>query len=132
MEKEKEYAEVRPVVGGVLTVRFTGAASTDQNFERYLDEVRERYRGSGTIGVLFDASKASLPHYRHIRMQADWLNTHWDLMKSQCVGTAYVIPNGMVRGVLNMIFALQKQPVAYEVFSDTADALAWLNAKLSG
>lgn len=132
MEKEKNYAEVQPVVEGVLTVRFTGVASTDQNFQRYLDEVRDRYRGAGTIGVLFDASKASLPHYRHIRMQADWLNTYRELMESQCVGTAYVIPNGMVRGVLNMIFALQKQPVPYEVFSNTADARGWLNAKLSG
>lgn len=128
--KDDLYAEVKPVVGGILVVRFTGAASTDQNFERYLDEVRDRYRGAGTVGVLFDASKASLPHYRHIKMQADWLGTYRDLMTSQCAGTAYVIPNGMVRGVLNMIFAIRKQPVPYEVFSNIGDARTWLNTKL--
>jgi len=130
MENQR-YAEVGPVVDNILTVRFTGVASTDQNFETYLTEVRDRYRDAGTIGVLFDASSASLPHYRHIRMQADWLKTHWELMKLQCAGTAYVIPNGMVRGILNMIFTLQEQPVAYEVFSNNAAAQGWLRERLN-
>lgn len=128
--EDQLYAKVEPVVDGILTVRFTGASSTDHNFDTYLTEVRDRYRDAGTIGVLFDASRASLPHYRHIRMQADWLKTHWELMKSQCAGTAYVIPNGMVRGILNMIFTLQEQPVPYEVFSNAADAEKWLREKL--
>lgn len=128
--EDQLYAEVDRVVEGILTVRFTGAPSTDRNFEGYLNEVRDRYRDAGTIGVLFDASRASLPHYRHIKMQADWLKTHWELMKTQCAGTAYVIPNGMVRGILNMIFTLQNQPVQYEVVSKKADAEVWLRERL--
>jgi hypothetical protein len=128
--EDRPYAHVEPVKDGILTVRFTGAASTDLNFGNYLQSVRESYRGVDTIGVLFDASSASLPHHRHIKMQADWLKTHWDMMKSQCAGTAYVIPNGMVRGILNMIFALQEQPVAYEIFSGTSEAEKWLKKQL--
>lgn len=125
------YAEVGEVKEGILMVRFTGVASTDENFENYLREVTDRYRDAGTIAVLFDAASASLPHYRHVMMQADWLESHLEMMKSQCAGTAYVIPNGMVRGVLNMIFTLQRQPVPYEVFSNTAAAEEWLLEKLS-
>ena len=38
------------------------------------------------------------------------------LMQDYCQGTAYVIPNKVIRAVLRVIFSLQKQPVPYKIF----------------
>lgn len=127
--KDQLYAVVDTDKYPLVVVRFTGEASTDVNFARYLDQVRQAYDEGGRLGILFDASSATMPAYAHIRMQADWLEQHKDLMQKQCVGTAYVLPNKMVRTALQMIFALQKQPVPYALFAAEHDATKWLNEK---
>jgi hypothetical protein len=65
-------------------------------------------------------------------MQADWLKENKKLMQNFCLGTAYVIPNMAIRGILKMIFSFQKQPVPYKIFETEPDALIWVKGlKLS-
>lgn len=125
---QTSYATVDRDHHPLVVVRFTGAASTDENFAHYLDEVRRSYQTGGRLGILFDATKATMPAYSHIRMQAEWLEQHKGLMEQQCAGTAYLLPNVMVRTALKMIFALQKQPVPYALFAEEQPAVEWLQS----
>jgi hypothetical protein len=59
-----------------------------------------------------------LPGITYQKMQAKWLKEHEQLMKDYCKGTAYVLPNRIIRNVLSAIFAFQKQPVDYLVCKD--------------
>lgn len=127
--KKLPYATVDTSHHPLVTVRFTGAAGTDDSFSQYLDEVLQAYEAGGRMGILFDATDATMPSYAHIRMQADWLEKHEALMASQCAGTAYVLPNVLVRTALKMIFALQKQPVPYAIFAEEQPAKEWLYSR---
>jgi hypothetical protein len=52
-------------------------------------------------------------------------------MKSYCAGTAYIIPNLVIRGILKMIFSIQKQPVPYRIFETTKEGIAWTKERLA-
>ncbi|EKB48255.1 DUF7793 family protein [Cecembia lonarensis] len=109
----------------VVRIRFTGANSTDDNFQAYLDQNKACYRLGKKLAIIFDASKASIPSIRHQKMQADWLKENRKLMENYCAGTAYIIPNSAIRAVLKVIFSFQKQPVPYKIFEDEREAIAW-------
>lgn len=114
----------------LVVIGFTGNDPTDENFQAYLDETYHLYDRQEPLAIVFDATHAPLPGFKYQKMQADWLKRHEELMRSYCVGTAYVIPNPLVRGILKAIFAIQKQPVPYEVVSSREEAKSWAQQRL--
>lgn len=126
----KKYAEIDKAHFPLVYVRFTGHPAEAENFKLYLDELRESYARKEPLALLFDAREASLPAYRYQRMQAQWLKENHELMKDFCAGTAYIIPNAMLRSVLRFILFLQAQPVAYSVFEEPSEAEAWAKQQL--
>lgn len=116
----------------LVTVAFTGAPATDESFQQYLDGLHQAYEQQQPFSYLFDASQAQLPSLQHQRMQAKWLKEHKALMQAYCCGTAYLIPNPLVRTALRAIFALQKQPVPYAVLGTEEEAIAWCEKALRG
>jgi len=126
----KKYAEVDSTAFPIIRVVFTGEAANSENFPLYLNEVKQSYQSKQTIAIIFDATKATLPGVRYQKMQANWLKENEQLMKDFCAGTAYVIPNRVIRNVLSAIFAFQKQPVAFKVCRDNAEAENWVKGQL--
>ncbi|MFT5771738.1 MAG: hypothetical protein ACI9UV_000655 [Algoriphagus sp.] len=110
----------------IVRIGFTGSKSTDQNFQSYLDQTKACYRNKKLLAIIFDASNASIPKLSHQKMQADWLKENEKLMQTFCVGTAYIIPNVAIRGILKMIFSFQNQPVPYKIFETEPEALTWV------
>ncbi len=109
-----------------VRIGFTGSKDTDQNFQSYLDQTKACYQREKRLAIIFDASKAGIPSFSHQKMQANWLKENEELMKNFCVGTAYIIPNLAIRGILKMIFSLQKQPVPYKIFETRLEAENWV------
>ena len=122
------YAIVDESTFPIVRITFTGSKSTDQNFQTYLDQTKASYRHEKKLAIIFDASNASIPALSHQKMQANWLKENKHLIQDYCLGTAYVIPNTAIRGILKMIFSFQKQPVPYKIFETYAEAAAWVNA----
>lgn len=125
-----KYAEIDVRNWPIVTVVFTGAAATKENFPVYLNEVKQCYESEQPLAILFDATQAVLPGIPYQKMQAQWLKDHAQLMKDYCKGTAYVIPNLIIRNVLKAIFTLQKQPVPYAVCSTYTEAHTWTKQQL--
>ncbi|MEQ8705770.1 MAG: hypothetical protein RIC19_17720 [Phaeodactylibacter sp.] len=109
----------------VVVVAFTGHKATEENFQKYLDDLYEAYDKALPFAYLFDAERAAMPGLRYQKMQADWLKANDGLMKKYCQGTAYHIPNAIIRTALKGIFALQQQPVPYKVAGDFESAMEW-------
>lgn len=126
----KRYATVDFTEFPLIRVQFTGEKATDENFPVYLKEVEATYDGENRIGILFDATHATFPGLKYQKMQAQWLKDNQQLMQKYCAGTAYVIPNTLIRNVLKAIFALQKQPVRYRVCGEVPEAEEWLQAQI--
>jgi hypothetical protein len=121
-----DYATIDESEFPLIRIRFTGEKSTDENFQLYLAQTRNCYRHKKKLAIIFDAREAGIPALSHQRMQADWLRENRGLMQDYCQGTAYVIPNKVIRAVLRVIFSLQKQPVPYKIFEKEAEAEKWV------
>lgn len=126
----KKYADVDSSAFPLIKVVFTGVAADGENFPVYLEEVKQNYASEQPIAIIFDATKASLPGITYQKMQAQWLKDNEQLMKDFCRGTAYVIPNRIIRNVLGAIFAFQKQPVPYVICSTYEEAEKWSRNQL--
>ena len=120
------YAIIDESLFPIVRIGFTGSKSTDQNFQSYLNQTKACYRHEKKLTLIFDASNATIPKLSHQKMQANWLKENEELMRNFCAGTAYVIPNAAIRGILKMIFSFQKQPVPYKIFETEPEALAWV------
>jgi hypothetical protein len=120
------YAIIDEYSFPIIRIGFTGSKSTDKNFQSYLDQTKACYRHQKNLAIIFDASNASIPKLSHQKMQADWLKENEELMQTFCAGTAYIIPNVAIRGILKMIFSFQKQPVPYKIFETEPKALTWV------
>lgn len=125
-----KYAEIDSSDFPIIKVVFTGEAASEDNFSTYLFELKQIYLSKLPIAILFDASNAVFPGIKYQKMQAQWLKDNEQLMKSFCQGTAYVIPNFLIRNVLNTIFTFQKQPVDYKVCRTYSEAVSWIKNKL--
>ena len=127
----KKYASIETEEFPYVVVTFTGNAANQENFSLYLSELKEIYDKKKEVTILFDASKAVFPGISFQKKQATWLTENEKLMKDYCLGTAYVIPNLIIRNVLKTIFKFQKQPVPYYVSSEFSEAEDWLNERLN-
>lgn len=126
----KKYAEIDVSNHPIVTVVFTGEQANDDNFPFYMQEVKAVYDQKQTIAIIFDATKAVIPAAKYQKMQGDWLKANEQLMKDYCSGTAYIIPNIIIRSVLKAIFTFQKQPVDYLVCKNNNEANIWVKEKL--
>ena len=127
----KKYAEVDKTDFPIVVVTFTGSSADAENFPLYLHEIKQCYDNHNKLAIIFDATNAVFPGLNFQKMQAQWLEDNTQMMKDFCVGTAYVIPNIIIRNVLKTIFAFQRQPIPYVVCSEIATAENWITLKLN-
>jgi hypothetical protein len=125
-----KYAEVDTSRFPLVYVTFTGEKANDTNFQAYLDAVRACYDRQEPLAIIFDGTNANLPGFTYQKMQADWLRKNESLMTNFCKGTAYIIPSPFVKAILKAIFALQRQPVPYEVFGTVEEGEQWVKGQL--
>jgi hypothetical protein len=125
-----KYAEINTETHPMVKVTFTGNQATDDNFPLYMQEVKDVYEQKQKVALIFDATNAVFPAVKYQKMQADWLKENESLMKSYCLGTAYIIPNLIIRNVLKAIFTFQKQPVDFLVCKTFNEAAIWVKNKL--
>jgi hypothetical protein len=126
----KKYSQVDSSNHPIVKVIFTGEQANDDNFPLYMNEVKAVYEQQQKVVIIFDASNAVMPALKYQKMQGDWLKENEQLMKDYCLGTAYIIPNLIIRNVLKAIFTIQKQPVEYLVCKNDDDANSWVNSQL--
>ncbi|MBC7642206.1 MAG: STAS/SEC14 domain-containing protein [Flavobacterium sp.] len=127
----KKYATIDSSNYPTIKVIFTGEQGNDDNFPFYMQEVKAVYEQQNKVVIMFDATNAVIPALKYQKMQGDWLKENEQLMKDYCLGTAYIIPNLIIRNVLKAIFTFQKQPVAYLVCKTMNDAEFWTKEQLN-
>ena len=115
----------------LIVVTFTGEHESPQNFEVYLNELSANYDARTPISLIFDASHSTVPKFAYQKLQADWMKVNSQLIKTYCLGTAYVTPSSLLRTALKCVFALQGSPVPFRVFSLKSEAVDWARTLLS-
>ncbi|MFN3490187.1 MAG: STAS/SEC14 domain-containing protein [Emticicia sp.] len=127
----KKYAIIDEAQFPIIKVTFTGESADSENFPLYLSEVKQTYNHKKNLAIIFDATDAVLPSLSFQQMQAQWLKDNTQLMKDFCAGTAYIIPNIIIRNVLKAIFSFQSQPVPYIICGDITKAEEWVSKQLA-
>lgn len=119
------YADIDRSEPPLISIYFSGAKETDQNFDVYLSELAKNYEPKVPFSLIFELSKAPIPQLKYQLKQAAWMKENKSLIQSYCNGVAYVIPSKLLRGVLKFIFSIQKNPVDFKVFSEYNIAQVW-------
>ncbi len=126
----EQYVRVDREEFPLVIVTFTGAKPTPANFQEYLNELYANYSPKQPFVLVFDATLARVPGISYQKQQAEWMREHQNLIKSYCLGIAYVIPSTIIRNVLNLIFKIQPDVVDNKVFPNLEESLIWANAQL--
>lgn len=113
----------------LVVVTYTGEKPTEENFPQYLEELTDVYRREAPFIIVFDAFKSVLPGLKYQRKQAQWMTEHLDLIEQYCLGSAFVIPQDIIRTVLKAIFAIQPPPMRYEIFATMEAGMAWAKSR---
>ncbi len=124
------YATVDESEFPIVTIKFTGNKSTDENFSRYLADMKATYRHEKRFAIVFDATNAVFPALKHQKMQANWIKDNDRMINTFCAGTAYVIPQAIMRTVLKTILGFQNQSAPFTVVKTTDEARAWSRTNL--
>lgn len=116
----------------VIRIAHDGATS-DEDFERYLNTLRDSMYApnAGHRLLVIDATYSAPTPATQRRMQADWMKEHADRIRKFTVGVAFVIPSGMIRGMLTAIFWIQPLPSPHEVCATLEQALDWGDTQLA-
>lgn len=127
--------EVSFVRKPLIVVRFVGA-TTDGEFREYLallERNLEDSLGRGTTtAVAIDASdQPNAISAAQRRIQADWIRAHYQSLATACVGTAFVAPTAILRGIITAVFWMQRLPYPYAVVGTLSEAEAWCAGQLA-
>lgn len=127
----KPYARFNRATFPIITVTFTGAKATPENFQVYLDGLLENYTKKEPFALIFDANAAAMPTAYYQKWQAKWLKDNEKLIQTYCKGVAYVIPNPILRSILKIMILIQRHPVAFKVFGSMEEGQKWANIRLA-
>lgn len=119
------YAEFDRSQRPLISIHFTGAKATPENFDAYLEELNRNYAPKEPFALIFELSKAPVPGPSYQLKQASWMKEHEGLIEQYCLGTAYVIPSTVMRGVLKFIFGIQGQPAPFKVVTTYEEGREW-------
>jgi len=125
---EEKFAEVKIAGANFFKITFTGHRANRKTFQAYLDDLEHCYMPKEPMVMLFDATKAKVPSFYMQKKQADWMLIHWKMIRTYCLGTAYVIDSIWIKWALRSIFYFRNQPVPYRVFNSEEKAIRWLNS----
>lgn len=114
----------------LVVVRFQGS-STDDEFRQYLADYTQVLQAEPRFGAVF-ATTPSLPMTppRQVRLQAQFMKNHRELIEKRVIGIAFSLPSPLMRGVLRGVLMLQPIPCAHTVVGTEAEGVAWVKARL--
>lgn len=113
----------------LIISRFSGRA-TDADYESFLAQGSAfLQRGERYVNVI-DLSRLEVPTAAQRWRQAEWLETHAELMQERLLGCALVITSPFLRMTLSVIHHVRPIPVPFVVVSDVASGVEWSVARL--
>tara|TARA_B100000902_G_C26682845_1_gene608656 strand:+ start:169 stop:570 length:402 start_codon:yes stop_codon:yes gene_type:complete len=115
----------------LIVIEFTGTKETSINFNKYLKGLEENYANKTELALVFDARKSLSINPIYQAKQAAWMQTNKDLIKQYCKGIAYIVPNPILRKMLQLIFKITPNPVPFCVFEGMEQGADWAKQQIS-
>lgn len=112
-------------------VTFDGAYTEDQ-FDAYLVEMDAVVARPGKRVVIYDATECGPVAASQRRKQADWMKRHGNTIRANTAGIVFVLPSGILRGMLTAIFWLHPLEAPHAIVKDLNEAILRAREWLGG
>lgn len=108
-------------------------AELDDEFVRFRDHYRRmvKERPQDECVLLVDISRVVKSEARNRKRIAQAMEELAELMKTRCVGQAYVVERPMIRAALTAVTWLRSAPWPVRVFARRDEAATWLRSQLA-
>ena len=103
---------------------------TDQEFDAYLEELAALYRRRERFALVVDASRSGGATAAQRKKQADWIKQNAMMIQALNLGTAFVVPSALARGVMTAILWLQPMPSPHLVCNSPPEGVRWASEQL--
>jgi len=113
----------------VYVVRIEGVPTGEQ-FDAYLRQLTDIVLRPGPRALIFDATTAGPTPAAHRKKQAEWMKRFENETRATTVGTAFVLPSALMRGILTAILWLQPMACPHVIVATLAEGLEWARERL--
>ncbi len=118
------YHTCETITSNILYVKYAPFEPTEQEFDVYLNDLYNVYNQKSPFTIILDGTDAKYLSSSLRIKQGKWLADNREMIQKQCIAQIYVIPNIIVKMILQGIFLVQKPFVPYFIVGSKKDALA--------
>lgn len=113
----------------LVIVRYR-APVAEWDFERHLRVMSSVLRLGRRTAVIMDTTDGAARSPRALALLREWMEQERELIQTQLVGIAFVIPSPAMRFLLSIMLGVDVT-YPYEVFDSTSSALRYARTKLA-
>lgn len=122
--------DVREDLAPLYIISFSGVP-TDAQFDSYLEKLTRITVRPQARALIYDASNSGPTPASHRKKMADWMKKYDAHVRAGTVGTAFVLPSAITRGVLTAILWVQPMACPHLVVATLVEAKSWCNERLA-
>lgn len=108
------------------TVKAASSNLTLDHFRAHLSCFEELLLRNQPFHILFDLRDASLIPLEYVQEQAQFMETQQPHIRRNLISSAIISDSWLIRGGLEILFAIKKPTRPNKTFSDPAEAIAWM------
>jgi hypothetical protein len=108
----------------IVLITFSEVEPTHETFDAYLDAMYNIYARRQPVSFVFDATRVKYLGSEFRIKQGNWLKQHKDLIGEVQKCMVFVIPNIMVRFILDAVLLITPLPAPYVLVKSVEEGLA--------
>ncbi len=106
-----------------ITIRYSSITPTVEEFDEYLIEMEEIYDKYTNFVLIFDATKTRYLSSELRFKQSNWIRKNADVIKSNCLGLVYILPNIGMEIIFKCIIKFSPLPVKFASCSSVESSI---------
>ncbi len=122
--------DIREDLAPLYIISFIGVP-TDPQFDAYLEKLTRITMRLEARALIYDASGSHSSPPSHRKKMADWMRRYEAQIRTGTVGTAFVLPSAITRGVLTAILWVQPMACPHHVVATLGEAKTWCLDRLN-
>lgn len=107
----------------VVVCTLAARAPTSEDVDLLLTDLKNLMARGQRFRMIFDSTLATTIPMNLARRVSNWMSEHEPLIRDFWMGTGLVITSSVIRGLLNVIFAIRRPISPYKITADRQEAI---------
>ena len=107
----------------IVVIKFANFEPTVAQFDAYLKQMEHMYTNYEQFIIVFDATDTKYLSGELRAKQAEWIKANTAMIKQNCKGMVYVLPNIAIELIFKCIVAFSPLPVPYKTCRSLQDGI---------